>query len=253
MNEVGGFEAGLGAGALVGAASVILFKILKDIFSKPPFKRIKELSLTEKNINFVLYLAKLRKPELTDEDFKYMRHLLTTAVKSGKAQTLEEFFEYLGTMRGGTKKSDDAIDVETSQGDDSLKENETGVSSALLSKVKDIATSLFGDIVADVKVSRRVHANDIVFMIVLGPPKNEKKYIRFHGDGDFELWDAAKKKYDKIPINIKEMTGTGAVAGYATPFAFTKHKDGSKRALDVTKKLGFKVVKSISEEENIIT
>jgi hypothetical protein len=253
LNEVGGFEAGLGAGALVGAAAVIFFRILKDIFSKPPFKRIKELSLTEKNINFVLYLAKLRKPELTDEDIKYMRHLLTTAAKSGKVQTLEEFFEYLKTMRDVTKKSDDTIDVETSQGDDSLKENEVGVSPALLSKVKNIATSLFGDIVAGVKVSRRVHANDIVFMVVLGPPKNEKKYIRFHGDGDFELWDAAKKKYDKIPINIKEMTGTGAVAGYATPFAFTKHKDGSKRALDVTKKLGFKVVKSISEEENIIT
>jgi hypothetical protein len=53
--------------------------------------------------------------------------------------------------------------------------------------------------------------------------------------------------------SLKEMTGTGAVAGYDTPFAFTKHKDGSKRALDVTKKLGFKVAKSISEEENILT
>ena len=54
-------------------------------------------------------------------------------------------------------------------------------------------------------------------------------------------------------VGLQEMTGTGAVAGYDTPFAFTKHKDGSKRALDVTKKLGFTVAKSISEEENIIT
>jgi hypothetical protein len=166
---------------------------------------------------------------------------------------LEEFFKYLGTIRGGTKKSDDAIDVETSQGDDSLKENEMDVSPSLLSKVKNVATALFGNIVTGVQISRRINANDIIFMIVLGPLKNEKKYIRFHGDGDFELWDAEKKKYDKIPTNIKEMTGTGAVAGYDTPFAFTKHKDGSKRALDVTKKLGFTVAKSISEEENIIT
>lgn len=44
------------------------------------------------------------------------------------------------------------------------------------------------------------------------------------------------------PSGLSEMTGTGAVAGYATPFAFTKNKKGSKRALNITKKLGFKEV-----------
>lgn len=48
---------------------------------------------------------------------------------------------------------------------------------------------------------------------------------------------------------IKEMSTTGGVAGYDTPFAFSKkNKDGSKRALDVTTKMGFKKVKSIAEE-----
>jgi hypothetical protein len=42
--------------------------------------------------------------------------------------------------------------------------------------------------------------------------------------------------------NISEMTGTGAVAGYQTPFSFTNNKKGSKRALDITKKLGYKEV-----------
>jgi hypothetical protein len=42
--------------------------------------------------------------------------------------------------------------------------------------------------------------------------------------------------------NLSEMTGTGAVAGYATPYAFSKKKSGSQRAVDVTKKMGYTVV-----------
>ncbi len=41
---------------------------------------------------------------------------------------------------------------------------------------------------------------------------------------------------------MSEMTGTGAVAGYQTPFAFSKKKSGSQRAIDATTKLGYKVV-----------
>ena len=44
---------------------------------------------------------------------------------------------------------------------------------------------------------------------------------------------------------IDEMTGTGAVAGYSTPYAFSKKKSGSKRALDATTKMGYKKVKDI--------
>ena len=39
---------------------------------------------------------------------------------------------------------------------------------------------------------------------------------------------------------VKEMTSTGAVAGYSAPFAFTKNKKGSSRAMAVSKKMGFK-------------
>jgi hypothetical protein len=45
---------------------------------------------------------------------------------------------------------------------------------------------------------------------------------------------------------LDEQTGTGAVAGYATPFAFAKNKEGSSRGIKAAKKYG-KVVKSISE------
>ncbi len=48
-----------------------------------------------------------------------------------------------------------------------------------------------------------------------------------------------------IGKKIREITGTGAVSGYATPFAFSKRKSGSKRALDVTTRMGFKKVKDI--------
>ena len=43
---------------------------------------------------------------------------------------------------------------------------------------------------------------------------------------------------------LSEETGTGAVAGYATPYAFSK-KSGSKRALAATEKMGYKKVKDI--------
>jgi len=48
--------------------------------------------------------------------------------------------------------------------------------------------------------------------------------------------------------NLNEETGTGAVAGYQTPFAFSKKKMGSSRAIASAKKYG-KVVKSISENK----
>lgn len=61
------------------------------------------------------------------------------------------------------------------------------------------------------------------------------------------LWDVAKKKRNdnlKLgkPAGIEEMTSTGAVAGYSTPYAFSKKGSGAKRAIDVTKKMGYKVV-----------
>jgi len=48
---------------------------------------------------------------------------------------------------------------------------------------------------------------------------------------------------------LKEMTSTGAVSGYQVPAWGTKNKEGSPRAIAASEKLGFKVVKSISEEE----
>lgn len=46
---------------------------------------------------------------------------------------------------------------------------------------------------------------------------------------------------------VNEQTGTGAVAGYATPFAFSKKGSKGSRAIKAAKKYGT-VVKSISEE-----
>jgi hypothetical protein len=47
---------------------------------------------------------------------------------------------------------------------------------------------------------------------------------------------------------VNEMTSSGAAGAYNTPFAFSKNKDGSKRAMSVTNKMGYKKVKSISEK-----
>lgn len=57
---------------------------------------------------------------------------------------------------------------------------------------------------------------------------------------DKQKWD------DQNPL--KEMSTTGGVAGYQTPNAFAKSKEGSPRAIASAKKYG-KVVKSISKEE----
>jgi hypothetical protein len=46
----------------------------------------------------------------------------------------------------------------------------------------------------------------------------------------------------KLEGGLNEMSTTGGVAGYMTPNAFTKNKSGSKRAIDATKKLGYRVV-----------
>ena len=49
-------------------------------------------------------------------------------------------------------------------------------------------------------------------------------------------------------MDVDEQTSTGAVAGYSTPYAFSKKKQGSGRAIQAAKKYGT-VVKSISEEQ----
>ena len=69
-------------------------------------------------------------------------------------------------------------------------------------------------------------------------------------------WTTVTTYFPDSYFVVDEMTGTGAVAGYQTPFAFSKKKGagklGSPRAIGATvgrpgHKTGFKVVKSISE------
>ena len=45
--------------------------------------------------------------------------------------------------------------------------------------------------------------------------------------------------------SVNEISASGAAGGYQTPFAFSKKKSGSQRAMDVTTKMGFKKVKDI--------
>jgi hypothetical protein len=52
-----------------------------------------------------------------------------------------------------------------------------------------------------------------------------------------------------INHNLKEISVTGGVAGYNTPYAFSK-KGTSKKALDATKKMGYKFAKNIGENAN---
>lgn len=65
-----------------------------------------------------------------------------------------------------------------------------------------------------------------------------------------DLVDYAEDRIsEQLPPKLKEMTSTGAVAGYSTPYAFSKKNSmGSGKAIKAAKKYG-KVVKSISETE----
>jgi len=60
-------------------------------------------------------------------------------------------------------------------------------------------------------------------------------------------WNAALEHVETLGLN--EMTGTGAVAGYQTPFAFSKRSSGSKKAMDATKKAGYKLAKKGYQDE----
>lgn len=56
------------------------------------------------------------------------------------------------------------------------------------------------------------------------------------------LMSSKKDPTEPKTDSLEEESTTSGVAGYSTPYAFSKNKSGSKRAIDVTKKMGYKVV-----------
>ena len=86
------------------------------------------------------------------------------------------------------------------------------------------------------------------------------KAVRMESDKNYaqQAYQSFKDGYKEgsgagqSPQYFKEMSDSGAVFSggptIRTPAWGTKHKDGSKKALDVTTRMGFKKVKSISEE-----
>ena len=67
--------------------------------------------------------------------------------------------------------------------------------------------------------------------------KTKKEGMTTRAELDTDMMKAVNVEDEEV---VNEMTTTGDAAGYSTPFAFTKNKKGSQRALDVTKKMGFK-------------
>jgi len=67
------------------------------------------------------------------------------------------------------------------------------------------------------------------------------------GEDEEKLKELIKSLIQK---ELDEMTGTGAVAGFSTPFAFSKKgQSHGKKATDATKSLGFTVAKEIDEKK----
>jgi hypothetical protein len=112
-------------------------------------------------------------------------------------------------------------------------------------KVQPIRTGKYGWEANGKEADVFIQSKDDIQLSLSDLPGEEREQIE---QGHF----VTTKYFPDQYFSMSEMTGTGAVAGYQTPFAFSKKKSGSQRALDVTKKMGFKVVKGIDEQEQII-
>lgn len=92
-----------------------------------------------------------------------------------------------------------------------------------------------------------LRAPDAMVGVMGGMNKDEaREFLKRKGFTNAQISQVENPEVMEKKVN--EMTATGAVAGYSTPFAFSKNKEGSGRAIKAAKKYG-KVVKSISKEQ----
>jgi hypothetical protein len=237
--------ANFGMALLSTTGGLLVYKVLRNVIDSMADNKWKNARLTDHNINALFKAVKNKNPKIQDAELQHFRDEVKRAVESGSIRTIDDLKRYLESMNLGKVN----------------EVNKRGLDYQIVKRVKNASYKFFKANVENIQIAYKNGPDDIVFEVYLGP-EWVRKFVRFHGiNRPFEVWDESKEQF--VPTNmsvrnfqedtnIQEMTGTGAVAGYTTPFAFTKHKDGSKRALDVTKKLGFKVAKSISEEENIL-
>lgn len=96
-----------------------------------------------------------------------------------------------------------------------------------------------------IRILKKVETNEfVVYWYENGKKNEDKSYFTDALDDAWATFNFMKTSVDEANSGMNEETATGAVAGYATPYAFSK-KSGSKRALDVTTKMGYKKVKDI--------
>lgn len=100
-----------------------------------------------------------------------------------------------------------------------------------------------------IRISKKRDTDEFVVAWFTNGQRNEPKC--YYTNDAIDAWNTfALTKMEVDAANggtIKEDSGTGAVAGYSTPYAFSKKKSGSQRAMDVTTKMGYKKVKDISQ------
>jgi hypothetical protein len=121
-------------------------------------------------------------------------------------------------------------------------------SNSFSNEVEKIADSIWGGVYS-AKLAKDT-GTDLIYIIRLhsesGPVKILKKDVNnewFYVSDDRKKWVPIDKS------NLKEISTTGGVAGYMTPYAFSRNKKGSPKAIQSSEKLGFKVVKNIDEEK----
>lgn len=91
-----------------------------------------------------------------------------------------------------------------------------------------------------------------LYEVLLFSASGPRHVLKKTKEGEWFYFDALRgKKWfpfsEYLKDELHEMSATGGVAGYSTPFAFTKNKKGSPRGIKAAEKYG-KVVKDISEE-----
>jgi len=125
-----------------------------------------------------------------------------------------------------------------------------------MEEAKQVASANFGSVYLTRFYNRDGEGN-LYFEILLHSATGDRHfikkdrlgswYIREGQPGETKQWKPVKQQ-----PNMSEMTSTGAVAGYSTPYWGSRSRKGRKslgsgRGIKATKKLGYKVVKSISE------
>jgi hypothetical protein len=113
-------------------------------------------------------------------------------------------------------------------------------------EANEVAKQIWGN-----TVNAKFHSIDGLkgkhFWVTTGSPVNKTNYLckERSGQWTYSVGEGEHSRWVAFKSDVNEESSSGGAGAYSTPAWGTKHKGGSKRALDVTTKMGYKKVKDI--------